>query len=216
MILDKQTGFQEKSFSVRQHGPRNDEDFWCSHVPTLENLKFNPKEEAVLHLSWELVDKLYWTRLKADMGSLPIREKGGEESAKMVRFKRLQFHLATMVSHHLCHLFIGFLRESEALSEHVDDVRVLRLVNRYDAGAEFENEFFGGRPKIFIDQTFGDAFSPEERYAGQSYLVKRGEDSRRVAGIIPLERIEDYLRGGKLFSSVFLYYHWPTLTIWPC
>ncbi|KAM7205509.1 hypothetical protein V8F20_003093 [Naviculisporaceae sp. PSN 640] len=195
VILDKRTGFQDKSFSVRQHGSHNDEDFWCSHIPTLETLKFNPKEDAVLHLSWELVDKLFWTKLKADTGSLPIKEKGGEESAKIVRFKRLQFHLATMVSHHLCHLFIGFLRGSETLFEHVDDVRVLRLVNRYDAGAEFENEFFGGRPKMFIDQTFGDAFAPQERYAGESYLVKRGEDSRRVAATIPLESIEDYLKG---------------------
>lgn len=74
----------------------------------------------------------------------------------------------------------------------MDEARVLLLANRYDAGAEFEAEFFGGRPKLYID------FHGEGRYAGESLLVKRGEDSRRIAGVVSLGRIEDYLRGGEL------------------
>ncbi|KAM7199316.1 hypothetical protein V8F33_004564 [Rhypophila sp. PSN 637] len=212
VILDKRDGFQDKGFSVKQHGSHNDEDFWCSHIPTLENLKFNPKEEAVLHLSWELVDKLYWTRLKADTWSIyssssQDKEKG--EQPKMVRFKRLQFHLATMVAHHLCHLFMdSFMKgDKNPLADKVDEVRVLRLAQRYDAGEEFENEFFGGRPRLFIDGTFNDASQgPEDRYAGQSYLVKRGEDSRRIGAVIPLDRVVEYLRGGRsLFSYWFAF-----------
>ncbi|KAK4216999.1 hypothetical protein QBC37DRAFT_309090 [Rhypophila decipiens] len=208
VILDKRDGFQDKAFSIKQHGSHNDEDFWCSHIPTLEKLKFNPKEEAVLHLSWELVDKLYWTRLKADtwsIYSLSSQDKEKGEQPKMVRFKGLQFHLATMVAHHLCHLFMDLLMKGDdnPLADKVDEVRVLRLAQRYDAGEEFENEFFGGRPRLFIDGTFNDASKgPEERYAGQSYLVKRGEDSRRIGAVIPLDRIEEYLRGD--FSSPLL------------
>ncbi|KAK3329793.1 hypothetical protein B0H66DRAFT_38201 [Apodospora peruviana] len=184
VTLDKCNGLRQEKGAA----PGKYDDFWCDEIPTLEKLKFNPKEEAVLHLNWEMIDKLYWTRLKADMSA--GRDSNGADH-NMIRFRRLQFHLGIMVAHHLCHLFIGFLRSSETLSAHVDDVRILRLVNRYDAGAEFETDFFGGRPKMFIDFD-GPA---EERYAGQSYLVKRGDDSRRIAAVIPQERIENYLKG---------------------
>jgi hypothetical protein len=77
-----------------------------------------------------------------------------------------------MVTHHLCHLFVNFLRESEGLAHQVTDADLMRLVRRYDPGAEFEVEFFGGRPKLFIDQ-----HGPrEESYPGQSYVIKRGRN----------------------------------------
>lgn len=98
-----------------------------------------------------------------------------------------------MVTHHLCHLFVNFLREFEGLAGLVTDADFMRLVTRYDPGAEFEVDFFGGRPKLFIDHS-----GPrEESYSGQSYVIKRGSDDRRMAAAVAKYKIESYLKGGK-------------------
>ncbi|KAK3902337.1 hypothetical protein C8A05DRAFT_33956 [Staphylotrichum tortipilum] len=162
---------------------------WVDEYSTLERLPFNPKAAAVLHLNWQLVEKLYWTRLRADVARRQRRED--ECLAETSRFHRLQFHLAAMVTHHLCHLFVNFLRASEDLAYGVTDADFMRLVRRYDPGAEFEIEFFGGRPKLFLDH-----HGPrEEAYAGQSYVIKRGRDGGRMAAVVAQYKIESYLQG---------------------
>ncbi|KAL2193765.1 hypothetical protein P885DRAFT_44533 [Corynascus similis CBS 632.67] len=183
---------------------------WIDEYTTLEQFDFNPKAAAVLHLNWQvsdftchgsssykkdadtrpqLMEKLYWTRLKADIARRQRRDD--EQLAETVRFHRLQFHLAAMVTHHLCHLFVNFLRETEELVHHVTDADLYRLVRRYDPGAEFEIEFFGGRPKLFIDQR-----GPrEETYPGQSYVIKRGKGGSRMAALVAQYKIESYLKG---------------------
>lgn len=104
-----------------------------------------------------------------------------------------------MVTHHLCHLFVNFLRESDAvLACAVTDADLMRLVRRYDPGAEFEVEFFGGRPKLFVDHRHGPR---EEAYPGQSYVIKRGVKAGRMAAVVALYKIESYLQGGEFFFS---------------
>ncbi|KAL2019799.1 hypothetical protein VTK56DRAFT_9150 [Thermocarpiscus australiensis] len=159
---------------------------WADEFSPLEQFSFNPKAAAVLHLNWQLVEKLYWTRLKANVARLE-----DEQMAHTERFHRLQFHLAAMVTHHLCHLFVNFLRAFEGLADEVTDVDFMRLVTRYDPGAEFEVEFFGGRPKLFIDQ-IGQR---EESYAGRSYVIKRGTNGSRMAAVVAQYKIESYLKG---------------------
>jgi hypothetical protein len=93
------------------------------------------------------------------------------------------------------------LRASEGLAHAVTDADFMRLVRRYDPGAEFEIEFFGGRPKLFIDQ-----HGPrEESYPGQSYVIKRGKGGSRVAAVVAQYKIESYLKGGEFphFFSLF-------------
>ncbi|KAK3300786.1 uncharacterized protein B0H64DRAFT_23048 [Chaetomium fimeti] len=162
---------------------------WVDEYSTLERFDFDPKAAAVLHLNWQLMEKLYWTRLKADIARRQHRKE--EHLAETVRFHRLQFHLAAMVTHHLCHLFVNFLRESEDLVHAVADADFMRLVRRYDPGAEFEIEFFGGRPKLFIDQPG----SREDSYRGQSYVIKRGKGGSRMAAVVAQYKIESYLKG---------------------
>ncbi len=102
-----------------------------------------------------------------------------------------------MVTHHLCHLFVNFLRQSEEVADQVTDADFMRLVRRYDPGAEFEIEFFGGRPKLFIDHS-----GPrEESYPGQSYVIKRGGNSSRMAAAVAQYKIESYLKGGEFCSE---------------
>ncbi|KAL2166881.1 hypothetical protein VTG60DRAFT_2060 [Thermothelomyces hinnuleus] len=174
---------------------------WVDEYSTLEHFDFNPKAAAVLHLNWQakggipdkprsqLMEKLYWTRLKADIARRQRRDDA--QQAETVRFHRLQFHLAAMVTHHLCHLFVNFLRETEELVHHVTDADLYRLVRRYDPGAEFEVDFFGGRPKLFIDQR-----GPrEESYPGQSYVIRRGKGGSRMAAVVAQYKIESYLKG---------------------
>ncbi|KAL2261704.1 hypothetical protein VTK26DRAFT_3577 [Humicola hyalothermophila] len=164
---------------------------WVDEFSTLEQFDFNPKEAAVLHLNWQLVEKLYWARLKADVARRQCRDD--DQLAHTARFHRLQFHLAAMVTHHLCHLFVNFLRQTDELAGHVTDADFMRLVRRYDPGAEFEIDFFGGRPKLFIDHPHGG--SREESYPGQSYVIKRGSNGGRVAAAVALYKIESYLKG---------------------
>jgi len=172
---------------------------WVDEYSTLERLPFNPKAAAVLHLNWQLVEKLYWTRLKADVARRQRRED--ERLAETERFHRLQFHLAAMVTHHLCHLFVNFLRASEDLAYGVTDADFMRLVRRYDPGAEFEIEFFGGRPKLFLDH-----HGPrEEAYAGQSYIIKRGRNGGRMAAVVAQYKIESYLQGGEFVFTCLIY-----------
>ncbi|KAK3310709.1 uncharacterized protein B0T15DRAFT_46639 [Chaetomium strumarium] len=162
---------------------------WVDELSTLEQSKFNPKAAAVLHLNWQLMEKLYWTRLKADVARRQRRDD--EHQAETVRFHRLQFHLGAMVTHHLCHLFVNFLRQFEDLAYEVTDADFMRLVRRYDPGAEFEIDFFGGRPKLFVDYR-----GPrQESYAGQSYVIKRGRNGMRMAAAVAQYKIESYLRG---------------------
>lgn len=99
------------------------------------------------------------------------------------------------MTHHLCHLFVNFLREfDDRLARQVTDADFMRLVTRYDPGAEFEVEFFGGRPKLFIDHSGG----PEkEKHVGQSYVIKRGGNDRRMAAVVASYKIDSYLQGGK-------------------
>jgi hypothetical protein len=164
---------------------------WVDEYSTLQHFSFNPKAAAVLHLNWQLVEKLYWTRLKSDIARRQRRED--EQLGETARFHRLQFHLAAMVTHHLCHLFVNFLRESEELAGEVTDADFMRLVRRYDPGAEFEVEFFGGRPKLFVDH-----HGPRnESYPGQSYVIKRGANGGRMAAVVALYKIESYLQGGE-------------------
>jgi hypothetical protein len=103
-----------------------------------------------------------------------------------------------MVTHHLCHLFVNFLRGYEDLAYEVTDGDIMRLVRRYDPGAEFEVEFFGGRPKLFIDHPNHHQHdgSKEERYAGKSYVIKRGRGGSRMAAAVAGYKIESYLKGG--------------------
>jgi hypothetical protein len=139
----------------------------------------------------QLVEKLYWTRLKADVA---LRQRRDDEHlAETARFHRLQFHLSAMVTHHLCHLFVNFLRGFDDLAYAVTDADIMRLVRRYDPGAEFEVEFFGGRPKLFIDQHG----TKEESYAGKSYVIKRGRGGSRMAAAVAGYKIESYLKGGE-------------------
>ncbi|KXX74095.1 hypothetical protein MMYC01_208906 [Madurella mycetomatis] len=181
--LDDRNGFCHEDDTNRMFYSLVDE------FSTLGRFKFNPKAAAVLHLNWQLVDKLYWTRLKADVARRHRRE--GETMAQTERFHRLQLHLASMVTHHLCHLFVNFLREFEGLAGLVTDADFMRLVTRYDPGAEFEVDFFGGRPKLFIDHS-----GPrEESYSGQSYVIKRGGNDRRMAAAVAKYKIESYLKG---------------------
>ncbi|KAK3362272.1 hypothetical protein B0T25DRAFT_1945 [Lasiosphaeria hispida] len=195
--LDKRSGFHEdtKLSCTATHDHHWQHWQEKGRLPTCPGddttLQFNPKEAAVLHLNWQLVDKLYWTRLKADEAQR--RHHGEDTTDQTARFRRLQFHLATVVAHHICHLFIGYLREFviDGLGHNVDSADILRAVRRYDAGAEFEVEFFGGRPKMFIDFD-GPA---GERYAGRSFMVRRGGNKRRVATAISGDGIERYLRG---------------------
>ncbi|KAL2128301.1 hypothetical protein VTI74DRAFT_9365 [Chaetomium olivicolor] len=162
---------------------------WADEYSTLEQFRFDPKAAAVLHLNWQLMDKLYWTRLKADVARRQRRED--EHQAETVRFHRLQFHLAAMVTHHLCHLFVNFLRGYEDLAHEVTDADFMRLVRRYDPGAEFEIDFFGGRPKLFIDH----GGRKDESYPGQSYVIKRGPNGSRMAAVVAGYKIESYLKG---------------------
>ncbi|KAK4128981.1 hypothetical protein N657DRAFT_676684 [Parathielavia appendiculata] len=162
---------------------------WVDEHSTLGQFDFTFKTAAVLHLNWQLIDKLYWARLKADSALRQRRED--ERLAETARFNRLQFHLGAMVTHHLCHLFVNFLRGFEDLAYEVTDMDLMRLVRRYDPGAEFEVEFFGGRPKLFIDQ-----HGPkEESYPGQSYVIKRGRNGSRMAAVVAQYKIESYLKG---------------------
>ncbi|KAH6619484.1 hypothetical protein B0J18DRAFT_370558 [Chaetomium sp. MPI-SDFR-AT-0129] len=171
---------------------------WVDEYSTLEQFDFNPKAAAVLHLNWQLVEKLYWTRLKADVARRQQRED--ERLAETVRFHRLQFHLGAMVTHHLCHLFVNFLRGSDdLLARGITDTDFLRLVRRYDPGAEFEIDFFGGRPKLFIDRSAAS----EQSYEGQSYVIKRGRGGGRMAAVVAQYKIESYLKGGTLFFPPF-------------
>jgi hypothetical protein len=193
---------------------------WVDELSTLEQSKFNPKAAAVLHLNWQvsagfftylsfpvnitdtiaqLMEKLYWTRLKADVARRQRRDD--EYQAETVRFHRLQFHLAAMVTHHLCHLFVNFLRQFEDLAHEVTDADFMRLVRRYDPGAEFEIEFFGGRPKLFVDYR---GCSREESYAGQSYVIKRGRNGIRMAAAVAQYKIESYLKGGMFSYLSFI------------
>lgn len=144
------------------------------------------------------MEKLYWTRLKADIARRQHRQD--EHQAETVRFHRLQFHLAAMVTHHLCHLFVNYLRTSDDLLAHaVTDADFMRLVRRYDPGAEFEIEFFGGRPKLFIDQPGNGGAAREESYRGQSYVIQRGKGGGRMAAVVAQYKIESYLKGGESF-----------------
>ncbi|KAK4116533.1 hypothetical protein N656DRAFT_256571 [Canariomyces notabilis] len=168
---------------------------WIDELSMLKQSKFNPKAAAVLHLNWQLVDKLYWARLMADVARRHRHEDVLE--TQTVRFHRLQFHLAAMVTHHLCHLFVNFLREFEGLAGQVTDDDFLRLVKHHDPGAEFEAVFFGGRPKVFIDYK-----GPrEESYPGRSYVIRRASSNdRRVAAVVAQDRIEAYLKGVMLLD----------------
>jgi hypothetical protein len=69
-------------------------------------------------------------------------------------FRRLQLHLAATVTHHRCHLFLNSLCETEdaVIPDAVTDADMRRLVHQYDVGSAFKAGFFGGRPKLFIDQ----------------------------------------------------------------
>lgn len=101
-----------------------------------------------------------------------------------------------MVTHHLCHLFVNFLRGSDdLLARGITDTDFLRLVRRYDPGAEFEIDFFGGRPKLFIDRSAASGQS----YEGQSYVIKRGRGGGRMAAVVAQYKIESYLKGGTFF-----------------
>ncbi|EAQ92881.1 predicted protein [Chaetomium globosum CBS 148.51] len=167
---------------------------WVDEYSTLERFDFDPKAAAVLHLNWQLMEKLYWTRLKADIARRQQRQD--EQQAETIRFHRLQFHLAAMVTHHLCHLFVNFLRSSEDLAYAVTDADFMRLVRRYDPGAEFEIEFFGGRPKLFIDQPGAPR---DVSYRGESYVIQRGKGGSRMAAVVAQYKIESYLKGGEFF-----------------
>ncbi|KAK4229164.1 hypothetical protein QBC38DRAFT_124764 [Podospora fimiseda] len=179
--LDRRNGFLHEEETNRQFA------YWSDAT---QDTQFNPKAAAVLHLNSELIDKLYWARLKADVARRHRRED--DAMAHTQRFRRLQFHLAAMVTHHLCHLFVNFLREFDGLSREVTDADFMRLVTRYDPGAEFEIEFFGGRPKLFIDHSGGPE---EEKHVGQSYVIKRGENDRRMAAVVATYKIDSYLQG---------------------
>ncbi|KAK3990351.1 hypothetical protein QBC44DRAFT_265127 [Cladorrhinum sp. PSN332] len=179
--LDRRNGFMHEEETNRQFA------YWSD---AMQDTQFNPKAAAVLHLNSELIDKLYWARLKADVARRHRRED--EAMTHTQRFRRLQFHLATMVTHHLCHLFVNFLREFDGLSREVTDADFMRLVTRYDPGAEFEVEFFGGRPKLFIDHSRGPE---EEKRVGRSYVIKRGENDRRMAAVVATYKIDSYLQG---------------------
>ncbi|KAK4105935.1 hypothetical protein N658DRAFT_538347 [Parathielavia hyrcaniae] len=162
---------------------------WVDEHSAMEQSDFNPKSAAALHLNWQLVDKLYWARLKADVALRQRRED--ERLAETARFHRLQFHLGAMVTHHLCHLFVNFLRAFGDLAYDVTDADMLRLVRRYDPGAEFEVDFFGGRPKLFMDR-----HAPrEESYPGRSFVIKRARNGGRMAAVVAQYRIESYLKG---------------------
>ncbi|KAK4167070.1 hypothetical protein QBC43DRAFT_256075 [Cladorrhinum sp. PSN259] len=179
--LDRRNGFMHEEETNRQFA------YWSDAT---NDTQFNPKAAAVLHLNSVLIDKLYWARLKADVARRHRRED--EHMAHAQRFRRLQFHLAAMVTHHLCHLFVNFLREFDGLSQEVTDADFMRLVTRYDPGAEFEVEFFGGRPKLFIDQSGGPE---EEKHVGQSFVIKRGDNDRRMAAVVATYKIDSYLQG---------------------
>ncbi|KAL1837259.1 hypothetical protein VTJ49DRAFT_4083 [Mycothermus thermophilus] len=172
---------------------------WADEFQTFEHTDYDPKAAAVLHLNWQLVEKLYWTRLKADVARRQQRDE--EQQACTARFRRLQFHLAAMVTHHLCHLFVNYLREAAdpVLRAAVTDADMLRLVRRYDVGAEFEVDFFGGRPKLFVDQrgpgVSSGVVGRDESYPGQSYVIKRGPRGERVAAVVQMYKIESYLQG---------------------
>ncbi|KAK0728952.1 hypothetical protein B0T21DRAFT_292075 [Apiosordaria backusii] len=156
--------------------------------------RFNPKAAAVLHLNTHLIDKLYYSRLKSDISR---RHKRMDEAlVQTARFRRLGFHIAGMVTHHLCHLFVNFLREyvdEERGGRLVTDGDFMRLVTRYDPGAEWEVEFFGGRMKLFVD--FVDGEEPGEGEKGESYVIKRGGNGRRMAAKVASYKTESYLRG---------------------
>ncbi|KAK4200184.1 hypothetical protein QBC40DRAFT_280401 [Triangularia verruculosa] len=153
--------------------------------------RFNPKAAAVLHLNANLATKLYHSRLKSDICR---RHKRTDEAlAQTARFRRLGFHIAAMVTHHLCHLFVNFLRDhaQEGELRKVTDGDFMRLVTRYDPGAEWEVEFFGGRPKLFIDWEDGG----EDSEKGESFIIKRGGNDRRMAAKVASYKVESYLRG---------------------
>ncbi|KAK3393496.1 hypothetical protein B0H63DRAFT_531315 [Podospora didyma] len=157
-------------------------------APLERSSQFNPGAvTATLHLDGTLVDKLYQARVQADLARR--RRDEAEQNLQAAIFRRLQFHAATGMAHHLCHLFVGFLRGFGGLGAAVTDDDVLRLVRRHDMGAEFEVLFFGGRPKMFTSQ------DTEGRCWGKSYLVKRRPHRRRTAVAVDQERIERYLRG---------------------
>ncbi|KAK4180796.1 hypothetical protein QBC36DRAFT_306970 [Triangularia setosa] len=165
--------------------------------PSLSQLnlprRFNPKAAAVLHLNSTLITKLYHARLKSDICR---RHKRSDEAlVQTQRFRRLGFHIAAMVTHHLCHLFVNFLRDyaqEGELRDRVTDGDFMRLVTRYDPGAEWEVDFFGGRVKLFVD------FDEEEGGGkGESYVIKRGGNGRRMAARVAEYKVESYLGGGK-------------------
>ncbi|KAK4190574.1 hypothetical protein QBC35DRAFT_75089 [Podospora australis] len=186
--LDGRNGFLHEAETTRLFSYWN-EDFFS---PQVEELRFNPKQAAVLHLNAQLVDKLYWARLKADVARRHRRQDDSEQMQHTTRFRRLQFHLAAMVTHHLCHLFVNFLKGFDGLEGEVSDGDFMRLVTRYDPGAEFEVEFFGGRPKLFIDHPRGPE---DEKYTGKSFVIKRGENGRRMAASVATYKLESYLQG---------------------
>ncbi|EGS16985.1 uncharacterized protein CTHT_0073100 [Thermochaetoides thermophila DSM 1495] len=168
---------------------------------------FDPKAAAVLHLNSQLVRDLYLSRLKASTASRhhPRSYDNPEQRKHTARFRRFQLHLAAMVTHHLCHLFVNFLRQQGPLALEVTDADMMRLVSRYDPGAEFEVEFFGGRLKLFIDWQQGNSSADEEKesYEGKSYVIRRGGKgktlgggaTRRVAALVAEYKIESYLSG---------------------
>ncbi|KAK3382824.1 hypothetical protein B0T24DRAFT_602653 [Lasiosphaeria ovina] len=172
-------------------------------APREQRLSFNPKAAAVLHLDRELVDKLYQARLKADLARR--RHDHVEQVVQTTRFRRLQFHASVGVAHHLCHLFVGFLRNFGGLAAEVADDDVLSLVAQYDAGSEFEAAFFGGCPKMFLDVAalFDQKYS-RQSYVGRSYLVRseRDDKGRRTASAICQHMIDSYLQGD--FSAPLL------------
>jgi hypothetical protein len=98
---------------------------------------------------------------------------------------------------------------------------MMRLVSRYDPGAEFEVEFFGGRLKLFIDWQQGNSSADEEKesYEGKSYVIRRGGKgktlgggaTRRVAALVAEYKIESYLSGGMFSLFLFL----PRLSLGP-
>nr|CDP23194.1 Putative protein of unknown function [Podospora anserina S mat+] len=164
------------------------------HLPPSFSSRFNPKSAAILHLNTHLVTKLYHSRLKSDISRRHKRFDASE--AQTARFRRLAFHIAAMVTHHLCHLFVNYLRDHAQegeLRDKVTDADFMRLVTRYDPGAEWEVEFFGGRPKLFVDWDGGDDKSEK----GASFVIKRGggKNGRRMAAGVAGYKVESYLGG---------------------
>ncbi|KAK0660509.1 hypothetical protein QBC41DRAFT_341081 [Cercophora samala] len=168
--------------------------YYSSSSPPSLPQRFNPKAAAVLHLNAHLITKLYHARLKSDISRR--HKRSDEAEAQTARFRRLGFHVAAMVTHHLCHLFVNFLRDyaqEGELRDKVTDGDFMRLVTRYDPGAEWEVEFFGGRVKLFVDWD-GQGGESEK---GESFVIKRGGGGggRRMAARVAGYKVESYLGG---------------------